>query len=251
MTKQPANLSGLDFNRFPRGKRLTAFHEAGHVIAGLAIGCRVREVRIVGDYIARWSHAPGLPLHQRCGLFLAGWVAECILLNDTSPDDWHWYGAFDRARDGKAGWCDECKTAAAILLKYPEMDTPFLLIQARRYTGMTRLFLSRQWASVERVAHALLSVGVLDHDDCIGLVDEDVLQRVHRKPTDERGQSNARPYRSPQSQPQATARAGRASETKEGRPFGSSRKVCLRGWAKRKASLVTQPFSKVNTHERH
>ncbi|WP_262272214.1 hypothetical protein [Microvirga yunnanensis] len=177
MTAQPANVSGLDFTRFPHGKREIAYHEAGHIVAGLGIGCRVREARIVGDWITRWSHAPDLPLHQRCGLFLGGWVAECILLNDNTPDDRHWYAAFDRARAGKGGWCDECKVAAAILSKHPEMDTPFLLIQARRYAFMTRMFLGRHWASVERVAHALLSVGTLDHDDCIGLVDEDVLPK--------------------------------------------------------------------------
>jgi hypothetical protein len=173
MTAHPANASGLNFAAFPHGKSLTAYHEAGHAVVGLAIGCRIREARIAGDYIVRWSAVPDdLAKHQRCGLFLAGWVAESIWLNDPLPDDEHWYDAFDRARDGKTGHCDECKIARILVSSHPDADTPALLIQARRYTGSTRLFLGRHWSSVERIAHALLATGFLDDAECRSLVAE-------------------------------------------------------------------------------
>lgn len=176
MTAQPVNVSGLNFDAFPHARSLTAYHEAGHVVVGLGIGCRIREARIQGDFIVRWSAVPDdLAKHQRCGLFLAGWVAESIWLKDSLPDDEHWYDAFDRARDGKAGRCDECQVARILASSHPDADTPALLIQARRYTGSTRLFLGRHWSSVERVAHALLAIGFLDGEECRGLVAEEIL----------------------------------------------------------------------------
>jgi hypothetical protein len=142
MVAQPPTVSGLNFGAFPRDKSLTAYRKACHVVVGLGIGCRIREERISGDYIVRWSDVPeDLAKHQRCALFLAGWVEEAILLNDPSPSDEHWYDASNRARDSKTGHCEECKVARILVASHLGADTLALLIQVRRYTGSTRLLL--------------------------------------------------------------------------------------------------------------
>jgi hypothetical protein len=178
MTAQPANASGLNFDSFPRGKRLTAYHEAAHAVAALASGCFIREVRIAGDYICRYHTGPNLNVAQRNVIDLAGWMAEAITLRDPSPCDWHVHDSFDKAEAGEVGHCDMCQVAHRIVTAHPGIeDRTLLVIAFRRHAGRTRWFLQvpEVWESVERVAHALLAVGVLYDAECRELVAEEIL----------------------------------------------------------------------------
>jgi hypothetical protein len=56
-------------------------------------------------------------------------------------------------------------------------DRTLLVIAFRRHAGRTRSFLQvpAVWEPVERIAHALLAVGFMDHAECRGLVAGEIL----------------------------------------------------------------------------
>jgi hypothetical protein len=103
-----------------RWRRYTAFHEAGHAIAGLALGRRVLAVSIQSDNpICLTVSEPRSTLHDALVLCLAGDAAERVMSPDgralTTLDRKVAASAIVRARDGHRGISDAEKEAEMLV----------------------------------------------------------------------------------------------------------------------------------------
>jgi hypothetical protein len=156
-----------DFPGTPRGQpspETNPIRPPFHLLTNCATGpCQVR--RNLNDT-------------ERNVIDIAGWVAEALYLNDPAPWEGQWYDAFDRARAGLHGFCDECRIASRLVSARPKASSGELLIAVRCIAGITRGLLRSHWESVERIAHALLAVGWLDNAECRGLVGADLIEGI-------------------------------------------------------------------------
>jgi hypothetical protein len=176
MDPSPGKAATLNFASFPTGNSRIAFHEAGHIIAALHFCGYIDTVRISGDYITRSRTGRTLSDTERNVIDIAGWVSEVTYLNVPEPWEGQWYDAFDRAREGLHGFCDECRIASHLVSARPNASSGELLIAVRCIAGITRRLLRSHWESVKHIAHALLAVGWLDDAECRGLVGGDPIE---------------------------------------------------------------------------
>lgn len=148
-------------------RREIAFHEAGHAVTALALGCRLFSATIlIGEH--NWGHVtcrPPLDVTRRIALLVAGHVAEVLLNQQRRP--------INNAED------DMVKVSDALLAIYPtgSETTPREFIEGA-LLAVKLVKLHRK--AIRRIANRLLARNTLDGAAVCRLMQQGGRYATHR-----------------------------------------------------------------------
>jgi hypothetical protein len=181
MSISSANVQTTFFAPEPDQRLHAAYHEAAHAVVAYYFGWWVNHECVEIDerqYCGLRRYTSDNTEQAQVCVNLAGWRAEMRLnpVRATARSEFDLIDSLCDARWDPEEDDDDIDTFRRLLQEHPHATDEDLFALYRFYGAMTDEILSRPnvWASIERVAHALLQHGKLGHEEVIDLLDDGV-----------------------------------------------------------------------------